>query len=86
MSKYIIKNCPCYVQYENSLHLCCDGQGDGECQDCTDCAMKQIVELCKDDLKPVREWQEGDAVFVEYKNDAYLAKNILQLFEIEECE
>lgn len=47
MSKYIIKNCPCYVQYENSLHLCCDGQGDGECQDCTDCVMKQIVELCK---------------------------------------
>lgn len=45
--KYIIRNCPCYIQYENSLHFCCDGQGDGECQDCTDCVLKQIVELCR---------------------------------------
>ena len=46
-NKYVVKNCPCYVYYEDKLRLCCDGQGDGECQDCTDCVIKQIVELCK---------------------------------------
>lgn len=51
MSKYIIRNCPCYEHYENSLHLCCDGQGNGECQDCTDCVMKQVVDYCLDNEK-----------------------------------
>ena len=44
MSKYIIKNCPCYY-----LETC--GAKDVEeqyCADCTDCVLKQVVELCKE--------------------------------------
>ena len=73
MSKYVIKNCPCYVQYENSLYLCCDGQGDGECQDCTDCVMKQIVELCK----------ERTVGFIE---EGFIKNDILQLLDTQEIE
>lgn len=41
MSKYKIWNCPALQQtyYCNTHH--------SKCQDCTDCVMKQIVELCK---------------------------------------
>ena len=40
MSKYIIKNCPAYSDY-------CEEIKSYECQDCTNCVMKQIVELCR---------------------------------------
>lgn len=45
MDKYIIKNCPCY----NKDYSCQskDNITGKYCQDCTDCVMKQIVELCK---------------------------------------
>lgn len=84
MSKYIIKNCPCYVQYENSLHLCCDGQGDGECQDCTDCVIKQIVELCKNKNYFVKRFP--NAQFSSGVQNSELAFDILQLLDIQEVE
>ena len=49
MSKYIIKNCPAIYEYGKGL--CCNDLKFDEhtlCQDCTDCVMKQIVELCKE--------------------------------------
>lgn len=69
-NKYIVKNCPCYVNYENILHLCCDGQGEGECQDCTDCVIKRVIEKCKE--HPFKDCACGD--------------DILQLFDIEEIK
>lgn len=45
MSKYIIKNCPCY-ESEGTFYNCVNERIEGDCQDCTDCVMKQIVELC----------------------------------------
>ena len=40
--KIIIRNCPMY------FHGNCYGHtGSCDCQNCTDCVMKQIVELCK---------------------------------------
>ena len=42
-NKYIIKNCPTLMG--NRL---CFGKYTKQCADCTDCVMKQIVELCKD--------------------------------------
>ena len=71
-NKYIVKNCPCYANYENKLHLCCDGQGDGECQGCTDCVIKQVIEKCKD--------MASDRGYYAYD----FANEILQLFDIEE--
>ena len=44
MSKYIVRNCPAL---SFSLGFYCD-EYQKKCQDCTDCVMKQIVELCKE--------------------------------------
>ena len=44
MSKYIIRNCPAL---SFSLGFYCD-EHQKKCQDCTNCVMKQIVELCKE--------------------------------------
>lgn len=46
---YVIRNCPACRQYQVGIYTCddlydCDLQ---RCQDCTDCVMKQIVDLCK---------------------------------------
>ena len=42
MSKYIIKNCPIF----ETDYYC--GEGFDRCATCTDCVIKQIVELCKE--------------------------------------
>jgi hypothetical protein len=90
MSKYIIKNCPACRQYQAGIYTCddlydCDLQ---RCQDCTDCVMKQIVELCKKVKltygqldKPLTETQCA-ALF----SRATLADEILQLLDIQEVE
>lgn len=44
MVKYIIRNCPANYPVLGKNECLC---GDTECQDCTDCIMKQIVDLCK---------------------------------------
>lgn len=41
--KYIIKNCECILPSGT-----CFVKSLIQCQDCTDCVLKQIVELCKD--------------------------------------
>ena len=43
--KIIIRNCPA-LQQTYYCHI-----RHSKCQDCTDCVMKQIVELCKDYYK-----------------------------------
>lgn len=52
MGKYIIRNCPCFNEGHPMLAYygeCLSLTDDTEvCQDCTDCVMKQIVELCKE--------------------------------------
>lgn len=55
--KYIIRNCPAYIHRPLSTHdrVCLLGDKVKPnrkelyvyCQDCTDCLLKQIVELCK---------------------------------------
>lgn len=58
---------------------------DSKCQDCTDCLLKQTVELCRSvdcpcEHKGVACWECSEDVAKRF------ADNILQLFEIEECE
>lgn len=43
MGKYVILNCPTLMG--NRL---CYSKEIRQCADCTDCVMKQIVELCKE--------------------------------------
>ena len=77
--KYIIRNCPA-IQYNT-----CEKYG--MCQDCTDCVMKQIVELakghtelCKNCEQQIKECDCSDIC------NAYRLDKILELLDIEEVE
>lgn len=73
--RYIIRNCPAYSDY-------CEEIKSYECQDCTDCLIKQVIEKCNkciDENYP-DYYDEGfeEDIVTEFAND------ILQLFIIEE--
>lgn len=78
MTKYIIKNC---LSYENSV---CDNQ-DMFCQDCTDCVMKQIVELCKEQ-KVINCNIDGKEQVLKAYYHTHLGDKILELLDIQEVE
>lgn len=86
MSKYIIKNCPNSWTYNRPKAICGltykTGGFKGEttsykhCQDCTDCVLKQIYDLCKEDYT-----QFGDK---ELRYDTL--EDIIKLLDIQEVE
>jgi hypothetical protein len=84
MKKYIIKNCPSLNQARNLcneiINTCCADYNMGKpvvnCQDCTDCLLKRIVEKCKF-LINTFDYDRGAN---------YTANEILSMLEIEECE
>jgi hypothetical protein len=71
---YIVKNCPCY----NKDYSCQskDNITGKYCQNCTDCVIKQITELCNDEKE-----QETDPL---NSSGISLAQKILDLLDIEE--
>lgn len=70
--KIIIRNCPCYY-----LETCgAEGVEEQYCQDCTDCVMKQIVELCVNEINYSDRWSESRA----------FAKELLDTIDIQEVE
>lgn len=71
MSKYIIKNCQMYFAGN-----CYGHTGNCDCQDCTDCVLKQIVELCEQYKK---DFSTTNGVWL-------LANNITNLLNIQEVE
>ena len=73
--KYIIKNCPNYDDYFNPNETCRKKYSQ-YCQDCTDCALKQIVELCEQYKK---DFSTTNGVWL-------LANNITNLLDIQEVE
>ena len=80
--KYIIRNCPTLMG--NRL---CYGKTIKQCADCTDCVLKQIVELakghtelCKNCEQQIKECDCGDIC------NAYRLDKILKLLDIEEVE
>lgn len=88
--KYIINNCPnlshAIMADGIERNFQCGLEIDKYCQDCTDCVMKQIVELCKDVKltygkldKPLTATQ-CTALF----SRATLADEILKLLDIQE--
>lgn len=92
-SEYRVKNCPAYIHRPLSTHdrVCLLGDKVKPnhkelyvyCQDCTDCVLKQIVELCKEvNIKFY------DSVHQRYlsPSKAKFARQILELLEIEEVE
>ena len=44
--KYIIRNCPNYREREVD-YTCAVEAISSDCHNCTDCPLKQIVEMCK---------------------------------------
>lgn len=91
MSKYIIKNCPAFIDFdEQSLteNKCnAHGKYNGDCCNISDCVLKQIVELakghtelCKNCEQQIKECDCSDIC------NAYRLNKILQLLEIKEVE
>ena len=77
--KYIIKNCPCRMElHEND---CFGHTGYYNCCACTDCVMKQIVELCKEESSIIQHKQK-----VKVKGLNKLADRIFELLDIQEVE
>lgn len=86
MSKYIVKNCPA---------MCTSKYFTGECRlecilckDITDCLIKQVIEKCKE---PEQVYRNYDNPLTQVQCNTLfgrrtLGNEILQLFEIEECE
>lgn len=74
MTKYIIENCPCYINDYWNFEACKNGSTVNgtyitRCNSVDDCLLKQIVEKCKEN----------------YANEnRVLADEILNLLEIEE--
>ena len=78
MSKYIIRNCPACLPMTK---LCdCENMDKAGmyCWDCTDCLLKQIVELCKETLE-----QENDPINT---LEMSFAQKILKPLDIQEVE
>lgn len=76
MTNYIIKNCPCY-----ELSICNYEYTEQKyCVYCTDCPIKQVVELCKK-ISDHAEWCNCP----DYPG-APLASRILQTLQVEEVE
>ncbi len=69
---YIVKNCPAY---KDNDYFSCGYDIMKPCQDCTDCVLKQIVELCKKEIK--------QNVLTERK---LFANELLEKLDIQEVE
>ena len=77
----IVKNCPAFVLMRTAtsgtyFDMCGNAKGHIKCADCTDCVMKQIYKLCKDDYT-----QFGDK---ELRYDTL--EEIIKLLDIQEVE
>lgn len=84
--KYIIRNCPAI--YGVFLDKCKKDHYEDEavlCQDCTDCVMKQIVELCKEE-KVINCNIDGKEQVLKAYYHTHLGDKILELLDIQEVE
>ena len=82
MGKYIIKNCPVnYGLYKEMCGLTEEPEDIGKkCQNCTDCVLKQIVELCKENLNSLETYVDVRSF------ECVTLQNILKLLDIQEVE
>ena len=96
MSKYIVKNCPAYINMPLGRHdkVCrlqditmhSDTELYRYCKNCTDCLIKQVIDDCKESIKHYENegWKSDDCL--KWCGEASMSFKLLQLFEIEECE
>ena len=85
MKKYIVKNCPACLP----MTKLCDSENMEKvgmyCWDCTDCKIKQVIELCRDVDCDI-DYQNEKCWKCPKSGAKFMSEKILQLFEIEECE
>jgi hypothetical protein len=80
--RYIIKNCPAKIK--GKTKLCAKEIPYKHCQDCTDCVLKRIVELCKKAIKDCDKCKgdpETDCYDCTQGGKAILAHQILELLQ-----
>lgn len=70
--KYAIKNCPCYDCGYCTSRLV----KERGCINCTDCVMKQIVELCKENLNSLEAYVDVRSL------ECTMIQGILNLLDI----
>lgn len=75
--KMIIRNCPAYSETQGVYWTCYEDNNKLLCQDCTDCVMKQIVELLQQYDKENCNWCEPIS---------FNTENIYELLKIQEVE
>lgn len=81
-AKYTIINCPaCNVVYCTKNNNWFDKLHLKKCQNCTNCFLKQIVEMCENAL--IKNPNQDDENFNFDIGRDSLAEEILQMFEIE---
>lgn len=80
MSKYLIRNCPA-ISFAGG----CQNKEVKvwDCQDCTDCVLKKIVEKCKEVQE--LEYQKG-RLKCKSPSKAKFGREILKLLDIQEVE
>lgn len=81
--KIIIRNCPAIYGIDDGF-LCSYRENEEDekyCYDCTDCVMKQIVELCKEESSIIQHKQK-----IKVKGLNKLADRIFELLDIQEVE
>lgn len=87
---YVIRNCPAFVLMRTAtsgtyFNICGTAKGHVECQDCTDCLLKQIAEKCKH-IKSINKTNSYVGEYIEFTQRSPLAEEILDLLDIQECE
>ena len=73
--KYIVKNCGCNPSCDECYM---------NCANIDDCLIKQVVEKCRQQSYFVKRFPNNE--YSDGVVNSKLAQDILQLFEIEECE
>lgn len=84
MNKYIVKNCPCFVEYDSFQNTCASLY---TCESSTDCIIKQTIDILlreKNNPFELPIVDEDERIHKCGKNE--LAREILQKWEIEEIE
>lgn len=79
---YIVKNCPAIISlYERPQ---CALPSNYYCKDCTDCVIKQVIEVCKAKKLDIFNPSIGNEHYA--MANSVLSTQILQLFDIEEIK
>ena len=84
--KMIIRNCPAIYGIDDGF-LCSDDNDESEkyCYDCTDCVLKQIVELYKEQTQFCKDCSTLTCEDCTFSTNGF-AEEVIELLDIQEVE